>query len=410
MTPDPPHRPPAAGEPTADAAPLAPRPIGIAHSGAPSILSELSPRQRRTVITAITALAAAILVVAAGAVLLGIGLFLRTFSAVFLPLAVAAVVALVAKPYYAWFVRRGLRPGLAVAVVLLSILLPVGGGLFFFGRMLVGQIYDLISYLPEWLEEARAWIDQKLPELIRLLDRFGLQERARAALESSQDAIVSGIQSAGSGAWSAGGRVLGAVGRLLAWAVVPVYFVFFLILRPPADADEQVLPFLKPETRKDVVFLAREFLGIVVTFFRGQLIVAFLIGVLLAVGFTLIGLRYGVVLGLLLGFLNIIPYLGSMVGLAVCLPLAFFQSGGGLTKMVLVLVVFTVVQLIEAYLLTPQIMGKRTGLHPLVVIVSFFFWGTALGGMLGMILAVPLTAFLVVFWRLLREKYIEELV
>jgi predicted PurR-regulated permease PerM len=375
-----------------------------------AILDELTPRQRRTVKTAVTVLAAAILVAAAAAVLVGLGLFLRRFSAVFLPLAVAAVMALVIKPYHEWFTRRGLRPGLAVTAVLLSILLPVGIALFLFGRMLVGQIYDLIEYLPQWFEQARSWIDQKLPELDRLLDRFGLQERATAAIESSQDALVSGIQSASGGAWSAGGRVVGAIGRLLAWVVVPVYFAFFLVLRMPADADQQVLPFLKPETRRDVVYLAREFLGIVVTFFRGQLIVALLIGVLLAVGFTVIGLRYGVVLGLMLGLLNIIPYLGSMVGLAVCLPLAFFQSGGGLTKMALVLAVFTIVQLIEAYLLTPHIMGKRTGLHPIVVIVSFFFWGTALGGLLGMILAVPLTAFLVVLWRLLREKYIEELV
>ena len=75
-----------------------------------------------------------------------------------------------------------------------------------------------------------------------------------------------------------------------------------------------------------------------------------------------------------------------------------------------VLVVFTVVQIIEGYLLTPKIMGDRTGLHPMVIIVAIFFWGSALNGIIGMILAIPLTAFLVVFWRLAREKYIRELV
>ena len=74
------------------------------------------------------------------------------------------------------------------------------------------------------------------------------------------------------------------------------------------------------------------------------------------------------------------------------------------------LVVFTVVQLIEGYLLTPRIMGDRTGLHPVAIIVAVFFWGSALQGILGMILAIPLTAFLVVFWRLAKEKYIGELV
>jgi predicted PurR-regulated permease PerM len=72
--------------------------------------------------------------------------------------------------------------------------------------------------------------------------------------------------------------------------------------------------------------------------------------------------------------------------------------------------VFAVVQTIEAYLLTPKIMGDRTGLHPVVIIVAIFFWGSAFGGITGMILAIPLTAFLVVFWRLAREKYLPELV
>jgi len=64
-----------------------------------------------------------------------------------------------------------------------------------------------------------------------------------------------------------------------------------------------------------------------------------------------------------------------------------------------------VVQAIEAWLLTPRIMGHRTGLHPVVIIVAIFFWGTALGGVLGMVLAVPLTAFFVTTWRLLKRKY-----
>ena len=73
-------------------------------------------------------------------------------------------------------------------------------------------------------------------------------------------------------------------------------------------------------------------------------------------------------------------------------------------------VVFVVVQMIEGYILTPKIMGDRTGLHPVAIIIAIFFWGSALGGISGMILAIPLTAFLVVFWRLAREKYVHELV
>lgn len=376
----------------------------------PTPLGQLSPRQRRTVVAAITTLSVAVIVLAAGAVVLGISVFLRTFSAVFLPLVVAGVMALVIKPYQEWFVRRGLRPGLAVALVFLSGFLPAGVGLWFFGRMLVSQVQGLIETLPAWIETARTWIERQIPELVALVERFGLEDRLRSTIERSQDAIVSGLQSIGGGALGAGAWFLGTIGRALAWAVLPVYLVFLLMLRVPPNVEENVLPFLKPETRKDVVFLAREFLAIIVTFFRGQLIVALLMGVLFAVGFSIVGLAYGFLLGVLLGLLNIIPYLGSMVGLAICLPLAFFQEGGGAVKLALVLAVFTLVQLVESYYLTPKIMGQRTGLHPVVVIASFFFWSAALDGILGMVLAVPLTAFLVVFWRLAREKYIEEVV
>ena len=71
----------------------------------------------------------------------------------------------------------------------------------------------------------------------------------------------------------------------------------------------------------------------------------------------------------------------------------------------LVLLVFVIVQNIEGWYLTPKIMSDRTGLHPVAIIVSIFFWGTALGGILGMVLAIPLTAFFVTAWRLVKRKY-----
>ena len=94
-------------------------------------------------------------------------------------------------------------------------------------------------------------------------------------------------------------------------------------------------------------------------------------------------------LGLVLGFLNIIPYLGSIIGLAICLPLAFFQDGGGMLKLALVVLVFTLVQMIEGYILTPKIMGDRTGLHPVAIICAVLLCG-GLWGFWGVFFAIPL--------------------
>ncbi len=376
------------------------------------MLLELSERQRATTAAAITILSACIIVVAIGALFWLVGSFFARFSDVFLPLAVAAVAALVFRPYYEWL-RASLHLGriLALLAVLLSMVVPLGAFLWFFGALLVSQVSDLVQQVPALAEKLWTAIRDRAPEVVAYLKDKGLYDRVTGVFASHQDALVQGIQAIGNQALSAGAGVLGIIGSLLAWVVLPVYFAFFLISEQAMLGEiERFLPFLKPDTRKDVGYLVHQFVDILVAFFRGQLIIAFLQGMLFGIGFTLVGLSYGFVLGVVFGFLNIIPYLGSILTLITTIPIAFFQTGGGLTRALLVLMVFVIVQMIEGYILTPRIMGDRTGLHPMVIIVAIFFWGSALGGLTGMILAIPLTAFLVVFFRLARERWVRELV
>jgi predicted PurR-regulated permease PerM len=373
---------------------------------------DLGPRQQAAVATALTILAALVIIAA----ILGVGWlasrFLARFSHVFLPLAVGWIAALVCRPYFGWLRKRLKLPAaVALIVVCLSILAPLVAFGWFFGALAVEQLSDVVTALPEWGSEMLSKVKERWPQVLEFFRDNPWGQRIRAAFEGQQSAVVQGLQTVGGKALSAGGVLLRGIGTLVAWAVLPVYFAFFVLMDWKIGRPlEEMLPFLKPETRKDAVYLVREFVDIVVAFFRGQLLIALLQGLLYAAGFSLVGLRYGFVLGLMLGFLNIIPYLGSIIGLGIGLPLAYFQEGGGGILVALVLLVFTVVQLIESYLLTPRIMGGRTGLHPVAIIVAIFFWGSALEGILGMILAIPLTAFLVVFWRLAREKYIRELV
>ena len=371
---------------------------------------ELSERQRNIAASAITILSLVVILAALGALFWLIGIFFRVFSNVFLPLAVAGVVALVFQPYYGWLRTKGRLPTpLALAALFLSALIPLAAFGWFFGALIADQVGELVSAFPAWWEKTRAAAEAQWPQVVDFFENHPLGQRIRAVVLAQQDVLLGGLQTVSGKALSAGAGVLRGIGALAAWAVLPVYIAFFLMAkRRPAETLEGNLPFLKPQTRKDLVFLVREFVNIIVSFFRGQLIIAFLQGVLYAIGFSIAGLKFGLVLGLLLGFLNIIPYLGAIVGLLITLPLAYFQDGGGVLTMVWVLAVMAAVQLIEGYYLTPKIMGDRTGLHPMVIIVAIFFWGTALGGILGMILAIPLTAFLVVFWRLARERYIDE--
>jgi len=371
---------------------------------------EFSERQRTTIASAVTILSAVVIIGAVGALFWIVGAFFVRFSAIFLPVAVAAVAAMVVKPYYdAIHTRLKLGRFPALIVVFLSAIIPIAALGWFFGGLIFDQAKELIQSIPGWWASSVQWAKVHAPQIEHLLVDTKIGQAAGEAVQGQGDAFVTVLQFMGQRAMSAGAGVISWVGALVCWAVAPIYFAFFLMADTSRIENlERYIPLLKSETRKDLLYLFKEFLNIIVAFFRGQLVIAFLQGLLFAIGFTIVGLKYGFVIGLTLGFLNIIPYLGNIIGLATALPLAFFQSGGGIMRVLAVLVVFATVQLIEGYLLTPKIMGDRTGLHPVVIILAIFFWGSALNGIMGMILAIPLTAFLVVFWRLIREKYIPE--
>ena len=288
----------------------------------------LGRRQQVAVATALTILAAAIIITS----VLGLGWvltqFFRRFSHVFLPLAVGGIMALVFKPYYGWLrTKLNLPVGLAVVGMLLSILIPLAGFGWFFGSIAVDQISDLVTRFPAWWKKTAEEAQQRWPAVQDFLRDDPWGQRIGEVIEGQKENLVSGAQIFGSKALSAGAGIFRGIGSLASWAVFPIYFLFFLVVDPKGKFDlDAALPFLKPETRKDVRYLIREFIDIIVAFFRGQLIIAFLQGLLYAIGFSAIGLRYGFVLGLLLGLLNIIPYLGSIIGLGIGLPLAYFQD------------------------------------------------------------------------------------
>jgi predicted PurR-regulated permease PerM len=141
-----------------------------------------------------------------------------------------------------------------------------------------------------------------------------------------------------------------------------------------------------------------------ITFFRGQVLVAMTDGALYGLGFLLIGLPYAVLIGVMAAFLTMIPYLGAIVTCFTALVIALVQFGDW-QHPILVLVVFGVIQTLEALFISPKIMGGRVGLHPVTIIIAVMAGTTLLGGLLGGILAIPLTAALrVVMFRYVWKK------
>ncbi|MFO7785098.1 MAG: AI-2E family transporter [Thermodesulfobacteriota bacterium] len=373
---------------------------------------ELGPRQRATVAAAMTLGAALLLVLVFSATVWGLARFVGTFKNVLLPPVAAGILVMLLRPYYNWLLKvcRGSRAA-GLVLFFLSALVPLGVFIWFAAIFAANQLIQLFEELPSMINAMVEAGRSHWPPVAALLEKYELMSEFGKLLENPGEIVAKALRALGERiSQSAAGMFQSAVG-LFAWAVLPVYLAFFLMAKPfePRRIGEY-LPFLKKETRKDVIYLFDQFVTILLTFFRGQIIIALAQGILFAIGFALVGLPYGVFIGMILGLLNIIPYLGSIAGLAVALPLAYFGHGGGISLLLMVLIVFGAVQLIESYLLTPKILGDRTGLHPALIIFAVFFWGVALGGILGMMLAIPLTAFAVVFWRLLKTKYITEVV
>jgi predicted PurR-regulated permease PerM len=203
------------------------------------------------------------------------------------------------------------------------------------------------------------------------------------------------------------GSLFSFLGLLALWAVVPIYLAFFLA------TETRVLPklreqmtFLPATLREDLLYLLQEFSNILIAYFRGQVVIAVLTGCILGVGFTLIGLEAGLLIGFVAGLANLVPYLGTTLGALTILPYAYLVNDGGWPMLAITAAVFITAQLIQDYVLTPRVMGERTGLGPVTIIFAIFFWGTALGGMAGIILAIPLTAFFIVFWRLAKKRWL----
>ena len=139
-------------------------------------------------------------------------------------------------------------------------------------------------------------------------------------------------------------------------------------------------------------------------YFRGQACVAFLVGILFSIGFSIVGLPLAILLGLFIGLLNMVPYLqvvGFLPTLLLCL-LKSVEPGQSFWWLVIgCIIVFVVVQIIQDMILVPRIMGHVMGLNPAIILLSLSIWGTLLG-LIGMIIALPLTTLLQSYY----ERYI----
>jgi predicted PurR-regulated permease PerM len=198
------------------------------------------------------------------------------------------------------------------------------------------------------------------------------------------------------------GRVASWLGFLAGMALVPVYAFYFLLeKRGISSRWTDYLPVADSGFKTELVFVLNSINNYLIAFFRSQVLVAICDGILYGTGFLIIGLPYALLIGAMAVFLTMIPFLGAIVTCFTALIIALVQFGDWQHPL-LVLGVFGFVQALEGMVISPRIMGGRVGLHPVTIIIAVMAGTTLLGGLLGGILAIPLTAAL----RVLMFRYV----
>ena len=187
------------------------------------------------------------------------------------------------------------------------------------------------------------------------------------------------------GEWLFGhvGRVASLFGFFVGLALIPVYAFYFLLEKDAISSRwTDYLPVSDSRFKEELVFVLNSINGYLIAFFRGQVLVAIIDGILYGTGFVIIGLPYAVLLGVMAIFLTIIPFLGAIVTFVLALIIAIVQFGDWKHPLG-VMVVFGIVQTLEGLVFSPKILGDRVGLHPVTIIIAVMAGTALLGGLLG---------------------------
>lgn len=379
---------------------------------------------------------------------------LRYLSDVLLPFAAAVVLAYLLNPLVTYLERKTKRRGAAVAItivglgivgfVLAAILVPliIGQGRVFGDAL--GRLRDDLAASVElpaepgdvsaettdvsdtgtasidksatgWRELKEGWAQyrrdaetlSRSERLANLRERISgtyvgdLLERIIEYTKSEEfnKLLVDAAKRIAIGGWTVVAFIINLVLGLTGLIIVLLYLVFLLLDFP--EYARAWKTFLPPQYREGIVDFWDQFSIAMRRYFRGQAVVALSVGILLAAGFSFIGLPMAIPFGLFVGLLNMVPYLQA-VGLVPAMLLAGIRAVEGessfIASVVLTLLVFAVVQVIQDALITPRVMGKATGLRPVAILLGLFVWGKLLG-FLGLLLAIPLTCLGIAYYQ-----------
>lgn len=339
---------------------------------------------------------------AAGVV--GILYLLDHLSGVLLPFFIAWLIAYITYPmviFYQYKLRMRSRVVSILAVMLTLAAIGTAISLFFIPPM-IEECIKMKELLGAYLQNGNE--QTSIPEAINEFIHNNIDAKwLMQTLDS--ETIVQAVQKVVPKMWSLVATSYNIIIGIFAAFIMVLYYFFILLDYEQISGGWVNL--IEAKHRRKVVALLNDVKDSMNHYFRGQSLVAFCVGVLFSIGFLIIDFPMAVSLGLFIGLLNMVPYL-QIIGLIPTVMLALIkaaETGENFWWILgLAMIVFCVVQLIQDTILTPKIMGKITGLNPAIILLSLSIWGSLMG-MLGMIIALPLTSLLLSYYqRYIRKK------
>lgn len=333
-----------------------------------------------------------------GAIIIGILMLLERLSGVLLPFFIAWLIAYLIYPLVTFFQYKLRLKNRVVSIfcALFSILL-VGAAAFF---LLVPPMIEEFGRVKDLLIEyfSSSTNEGNVPKTLSDFLRDNIDTQLLTQLFSERD-LLSALKETLPGVWTILSESVNLLFSVFTFFIILLYIVFILL---DYESIAEGWPYLVPaKYRKLVTGVLNDVKNGMNRYFRGQAFVALCVGILFSIGFLIIDFPMAIGLGLFIGALNLVPYL-QIIGFIPTIILAILKAAdtGGNFWLILAaaLAVFVVVQIIQDGFIVPRVMGKITGLNPAIILLSLSVWGSLMG-MLGMIIALPLTTLMLSYYQ-----------
>lgn len=324
-------------------------------------------------------------------------LLMRRLEGVLLPFFIAWLLAYLLYPLVTFFQYRcRIRYRLpSIIVTLLVVFTAVVGVLALVVPPTIRELSHLQGFIVELI---RSWGQSPLAAQVERYLNENLDERAISQLLQNRS-VLDVIQLGFNQAWAVVTNAFNFLQGLVTFLLMLLYLFFILMdYESISDGFIKLVPQGQRDLTKGIIEDVQNGMN---SYFRGQALIAFIVGVLFSLGFSIIGLPMAVGLGMFIGLLNLVPYLQTVGLLPAILLVLLRTTQTGENFWVLLLycaIVFLVVQGTQDIYLTPRIMGKVMGLRPAVILLSLSVWGSLLG-FVGLIIALPLTTILISYYH-----------